>query len=225
MKNQILRFTLGLALLGTAVTATAQSSFSWNGYNFIAGLANITDASAAHDNATEIAYMTDANVYTIVGNVGSGGGNLVGDFGGGSYYSESGNDIVLVGAIDPGQNYWGTFNVSFELSDGSFTAANTYSDANFINTELNAETLNVVWDNGQPPSTYDPGTVDIGCLLLSIADFNTGGLGVTGIEISSMTSAYPDISFIGVTGPVPEPSTLALAGLGGLSVLLFRRRK
>lgn len=26
-------------------------------------------------------------------------------------------------------------------------------------------------------------------------------------------------------GPVPEPSTLALAGLGGLSLLLFRRRK
>jgi hypothetical protein len=25
--------------------------------------------------------------------------------------------------------------------------------------------------------------------------------------------------------PVPEPSTLALAGLGGLSLLLFRRRK
>jgi hypothetical protein len=26
-------------------------------------------------------------------------------------------------------------------------------------------------------------------------------------------------------GPVPEPSTLALAGLSGLSLLLFRRRK
>jgi hypothetical protein len=29
----------------------------------------------------------------------------------------------------------------------------------------------------------------------------------------------------GSAGPVPEPSTLALAGLGGLSLLLFRRRK
>jgi hypothetical protein len=30
---------------------------------------------------------------------------------------------------------------------------------------------------------------------------------------------------LGVTEPVPEPTTLALAGLGGLSLLLFRRRK
>jgi hypothetical protein len=28
-----------------------------------------------------------------------------------------------------------------------------------------------------------------------------------------------------VPAPTPEPSTLALAGLGGLSLLLFRRRK
>ena len=29
----------------------------------------------------------------------------------------------------------------------------------------------------------------------------------------------------GFIEPVPEPTTLALAGLGGLSLLLFRRRK
>jgi hypothetical protein len=28
-----------------------------------------------------------------------------------------------------------------------------------------------------------------------------------------------------VLNPVPEPSAMALAGLGGLSLLLFRRRK
>ena len=62
--------------------------------------------------------------------------------------------------------------------------------------------------------------------LLSIAAFDTANIGVKGIELSSMGTPFPDISYIGVT--VPEPSTYALlalsaAGLGGY--VLRRRRK
>ena len=43
---------------------------------------------------------------------------------------------------------------------------------------------------------------------------------------TSYTSSYDNAAIYAVTlGTVPEPTTLALAGLGGLSLLLIRRRK
>ena len=36
---------------------------------------------------------------------------------------------------------------------------------------------------------------------------------------------FPNGSLVLYSGPVPEPTTLALAGLGGISMLLLRRRK
>jgi len=51
---------------------------------------------------------------------------------------------------------------------------------------------------------------------------NPAGASATSPTTPSMVS-MPDIEFSNVV--VPEPATLAFAGLGGLSVLLFRRRK
>ena len=43
---------------------------------------------------------------------------------------------------------------------------------------------------------------------------------------SALATVLPTVvTGFGVFNPVPEPSTIALAGLGGLSLLLFRRRK
>ena len=61
--------------------------------------------------------------------------------------------------------------------------------------------------------------------MLDFSSFVTSGLGVTGIELSDMTSQYPDLSFIGVTGTVPEPGTMALVALGGAGWLAMRRLK
>ena len=43
--------------------------------------------------------------------------------------------------------------------------------------------------------------------------------------VNSMTSEYPANGENILLSPVPEPTTLALAGLGGLSMLFLRRRK
>lgn len=73
-----------------------------------------------------------------------------------------------------------------------------------------------------------PGAVNTYYQELNIGAFDTGNIGFKGIELSNMGFQYPDVSYIGVTSPVPEPSTYALialsaAGLGGY--LLRRRRK
>lgn len=48
---------------------------------------------------------------------------------------------------------------------------------------------------------------------------------LTGGVPANFTAANVGSFDVGGTGIIPEPSTMALAGLGGLSLLLFRRRK
>jgi hypothetical protein len=59
------------------------------------------------------------------------------------------------------------------------------------------------------------------------ANFNLGTSGSYAMFIANASSGNggADISGFGVIEPVPEPAALTLAGLGGLSLLLFRRRK
>jgi hypothetical protein len=78
--------------------------------------------------------------------------------------------------------------------------------------------------------------------LLAAGSFGgaTGWIGwsAIGVGAAAAASPAPPLQVQGISGsiipagfsllqtpPVPEPSTIALAGLGGLSLLLFRRRK
>ncbi len=220
MKTNLLKLICGFALCGAITTATAQSTFDV--YTFQAGLANITDASAlTYSPATEVLYMTDDSLTTGVANIGVNGGTLAGDFGGGIYFHGTGADIVIVGAYI-GAPAWGGGTVSLKLSDGSYTPGVAFTDASLVTTTLN-DNMTFYQESG---GGFVPLNADYCYLPLDISSFDTGGLGVTGIEISSMTAEYPDITYIGVTTEaVPEPSTMALAALGGLGLLLFRRRK
>jgi hypothetical protein len=115
------------------------------------------------------------------------------------------------------------------LSNDTYSSPFSYANSNLVNNTISAaalDTNNQFFINSSgnlatatPLNTYYQ--------LLDIADFDTGNIGVKGIELSSMGSPFPDISYIGVTA-VPEPSTYALlalsaAGLGGY--VLRRRRK
>lgn len=65
-------------------------------------------------------------------------------------------------------------------------------------------------------------------VLYSLSDPYSGGEASDAIASGSYSaSSSIDLVFTlsGTVVPVPEPTTLALAGLGGLSLLLFRRRK
>ena len=220
------------AITAASISLNVSAQTAWNGYSFQAGLSDITTSTAltTTNTAAGIAKLTDGSVDTGVANVGFAGGVLIGDFGGGSYYHQSAADIVLVGAGNVGYtNLWGGFTISLQLSDSSFTPGIVFpvSDPRVLDGGVNPNAISYF-------QNYDGSTVDAGAglseyiyLPLDISSFDTGGLGVTGIELSAMTSQFPDLSYIGVTGPgsVPEPGTLALAALGGAGWLSLRRRK
>lgn len=220
------------AIAALSVSLNASAGTTWNGYSFQASLSDITISTAltTTNTAAGIANLTDGSVDTGVANLGYVGGVLAGDFGGGSYYHQSSADLVIVGAGPASStNQWGALTVSLQLSDSSFTPGIVFSvgDPRVLDGGVNPNAVS--YFQNFDGSTFAPGAgqTEYFYLPLDISSFDTGGLGVTGIELSDMTSQFPDLSYIGVTGPgsVPEPGTLALAALGAAGWLSLRRRK
>jgi hypothetical protein len=205
MKKQTLRFTLGLALFGAALSASAsnvmQDLFDNNGFTtqlappYIGSMTLTYDGSALAPNTT---YMltdipdyqfnisitgTDNNTYTFDNaSLAAGSPNLSAieiiplSSGGFLFFNTSGT---------PGNSHGGS--ADFNNVDGSFL---TTAPPGFLTAYPDAIT------DGY--SFYYFGT---GATALAQGDYGSG------------------------VAPVPEPTTLALAGLSGLSLLLFRRRK
>lgn len=103
--------------------------------------------------------------------------------------------------------------------------------------------MNTVWNDGGVSegaltatdsyfATGTPPTISVGDIVTLYAgtmsaDFNANFKVMTSgsYNMFLIGGSGTALSGLGVAAPVPEPTTLALAGLGGLSLLLFRRRK
>jgi len=59
----------------------------------------------------------------------------------------------------------------------------------------------------------------------STLDFRIYGQSVTSDEVASLFSAGSDASTPAIAAIVPEPGTMALSALGGLGLMLWRRRQ
>lgn len=222
-KNQMIttiaKFTCSLCLLGASVTS-ANAAFTL--YSFQAGLTNITDASGlSRTGATGASYLTDNSTSTGVLNVGTSGGSLAGNFGGGSSFNIPGADILIVGAGNASQTAWSSFTVSLLLSDGSLTPGMSFDDTDVLATGSSETMTFAQEDYAHPISAVAPAFYYY--LPLEITDFNTGGLGVTGIALTGLSFPFPDITYIGVV--VPEPSSTAFLGLAALGGLFGVRRR
>jgi hypothetical protein len=237
MKNKSLpTVLLAAALMFSPLVASAQSTYTTaNGeLSLVAGLTNLTSVTAigTTNQSVGINYITDSSwSATGIANLGSSGGSLAGTFGGANYFASS-NSVILIGSANSqGNPAWGSWTVRMLLSNDTYSSPFSYTNSNLVNNTISAAALDAnnsffINSSGNlatatPLNTYFQ--------QLNIADFDTGNIGVKGIELSSMGSAFPDISYIGVTSPVPvpEPSTycMALAGLACGGYSLFRRRK
>ena len=203
--------------------------------NLVAGLTNLSSVTAIGtvNQSVGIDYITDSSwSATGIANLGSSGGTLAGTFGGANYFASSNNVILIGSANSLGNPAWGSWTVRMLLSNDNYSSPFNYTNSNLVNNTNPAAALvanNSFFINSSgnlatatPLNTYYQ--------LLDIAVFDTGNIGVKGIELSSMGSSYPDISYIGVTAtatPIPEPGTWAAMAIfaGGAAYVGWRRRR
>jgi hypothetical protein len=201
--------------------------------NLIAGLSNLTTTTAigTTNQSVGISYITDSSWSTGIENLGGlssnvpNNGKLAGTFGGGTFFGTS-NGIILIGAVG---NFWGSWTIRLLLSDDTYSSASSFSSDNLVqNSAAMTAPDSVFFANfsGFVPAgtNFSPGSLASFYQELDITAFDTNNIGFKGIELSNMGDPFPDLTYIGVTGSVPEPTTSLLSVLGA-TMLLRRRRK
>lgn len=196
MKKQILGFTLGLALLGAVISASAQSTLTITG----TGSGSLNGVGFTDDSFVWTLTFPDTVAYT-----GYGPQQPV--------YATTTSQITLNGG--PVINVTGSPGLWFDLDFADSTSILYFSPQTGI---PGGDILDIAgtpyWDGVSAyTSDANPGS--------SFNQFNNIATdqGMLDVNSGSVSLVTIDIT------PTPEPSTLALAGLGGLGLLLFRRRK
>jgi PEP-CTERM motif len=145
------------------------------------------------------------------------------------------NDPTVVNLLSSGWSFTGAFATNalgLGRLGGGATAPTTANDTvgNGNQFVIIGWSANLAGGNGWSTISNDLATQTFTLLSGTEGFFGISGVGVgTG---QANTSPEAMFSGTGVSGPMtlfavptPEPATIALAGLGGLSMLLFRRRK
>jgi hypothetical protein len=225
MKTSLLKLVCGLALLCAAVPAPAQSvlydnpqtsviapfgsvnseSTATYGTIFYApagGIATLNDFTVYFEGSETVAYQAD--VYAWNGSEATGP----------ALFSQN-SSMTGDGSLQAVTTTTGGVNLTsgseyvafFTTSDPGSIAANTVADGDWFfglasGPLPNGEGGDMVYFNNQTSDQLTTQTWD-----------ETGGFIYSAFQADFNTS------------PVPEPTTLALAGLSGLGLLLFRRRK
>jgi hypothetical protein len=144
------------------------------------------------------------------------GGDIVATYYHGISFGD--NDVLYFNGTPIFNNWYNTPGDTVDL--GTFAAGTllnfTMENANYGNT----------WNMGSGTGNSD-GNVH----AYVVDNFPSSGNTFVGWEDETTGETYADFNYNDLTftfsnvTPVPEPTTLALAGLGGLGLLLFRRRK
>jgi hypothetical protein len=233
MKIKLLKFTCGLALLGVVTTASAQTSLvaGWNMYNSSAQ--TFPYAASTIDASVSSAAMNYAGLFgfdDIRGRWASVNYNTTLDTATAPYLEWTIN-------LNPGETVSdATFFINLAKVDSS-TTLSLRSSLDDYGTSL--EDLSSV-DGSYQNYMFSVGTLsDSVTFRLYVYDVSDSQ-GTTSDDLYNVDceSYYPTIGgtynadmrgdpagLLGDITTVPEPSTLALAGLSGLGLLLYRRRK
>jgi hypothetical protein len=215
VKTNLIKLACGVSLLGAAFTAKAQTfiNFEDSLINH-ANLGFITGAIGGSQSLTNFLLVGLAN--GDPGNWGMEGSNgpkllgISGDFGsrGQNYTGPGDTEYAAIDFTVPNTTTPNVVNVSFDVlerSSGSSTFATFFGLKNGSLVTTITPTLSAV--------TIDGYSEQMATVSFSGID-----------EIRFNTTIYGGVDNF-VISPVPEPSTLALAGLSGLGLLVFRRRK
>jgi PEP-CTERM motif len=208
MNKQILGLTLGLALFGSIITASAESQTwffyqgGWTGGGVITG--------------------------AFVGNDLNLDGQLVGFASGPPGWTNevSGFSVSMYGnsTIPNGYTWTDFYGLVYDINGDSLLGNDTngavegfaVNDANGANPSYNyasgyGPTMGIGGQITTQPYPYMPGSATV---IISTPD-----------PIMISTSPITEDIYQENINSVPEPATLAFAGLGGLSLLLLRRKK
>ena len=205
MKIKLLKLTLGLALLGAVTSATAQSIlqdlFDNNGFTTQLTAPYVGSMTLTYDGAplaSDTTYMlTDIPDYQFAISI-TGAANNTYTFDNASLAAGSAN----LSAIE-----------IIPLASGGFLFSNTQSTPGNSHGG-SADFLNI---DGSFLTTSPPGFLTAyPDAIIDGYSFYYSGTGETQLAQGDYGSGI---------APVPEPTTLALAGLGGLSLMAFRRRQ
>jgi PEP-CTERM motif len=159
-------------------------------------------------NQSDISLWTDSGISGVNGSaaakggitgLGGGGGTSAANWGAptGASYSSSAIDYYTVLGWSASMGTWAT--VLSELQNGTLTTGAG---------QFFGQTLTAYNNSGGGPSS-----------LPAVAAFGTSA--ATGLAGSGLPASIGALQL----NAIPEPATLALAGLGGLSMLFLRRRK
>lgn len=204
MKTNLLKFTCklvlltGLALAGSLSTASAQMVLELSG----SPDSPIVSFSLS-GSATNVTY---GGTYT----------GFIFDNTTGPYHFPPAISSTGFGVFD----FTGTVTLTDETEDRSIgvDALVLQSEAFFGAERFGVDTTGIVDMNAGEIFTWSgSGTIDFSSVGLTFGD-------LTGGSVGGLQNDMPGILIVDAT-PTPEPSTLALAGLSGLGLLLFRRRK
>jgi hypothetical protein len=198
MKKQIFGLTLSLALMSLATTLTAQTVVTFDG--------TTTSWTTWTGPDTESGFTIASDSYVNK------------QFRAGLWDY---NGTAFADIADPSGGFFGVTNASggaFSFISAAFGSPNTVSETVTVQGFLNGSQVasqvytigagtggTATWIDVSLPSSFD----DVNYVKMTVSN--------NGYEIG-----FDNLTF---DAPVPEPTTLALAGLGGLSLLLFRHRR